>query len=62
MSDENTIWRTSSYSGSSGDCVQVAQVPGGAAVRDSKDQQGPALRFSADEWRTFTGAIKAGRI
>jgi hypothetical protein len=42
--------------------VEVAQVPGGAAVRDSKDQQGPSLQFTAGEWRAFIGAIKAGRI
>ena len=30
------------------------------AVRDSKDPGGPKLIFAADEWRSFTGSIKAG--
>ncbi len=31
------IWRTSSYSGSQGECVEVAyRQPGSALVRDSK--------------------------
>jgi len=62
MNEVTAIWRKSSYSGSSGDCVEVAQLSGGAAVRDSKDQQGPSLRFTAVEWCAFIGAIKAGRI
>jgi hypothetical protein len=47
-------WFTSSYSGSGGgDCVEVAQAPGAIRVRDSKDRQGPVLRFTAEEWVTF---------
>jgi len=30
-------------------------------VRDSKDQDGPMLVFTADEWRSFVDSIKAGR-
>ena len=33
----------SSYSASQGECVEIAALPGGAAVRDSKDPDGPAL-------------------
>ncbi|GGU64058.1 hypothetical protein GCM10010211_31470 [Streptomyces albospinus] len=54
-------WRKSSYSnGSDGDCVEVADgLPGIIPVRDSKDLQGPALRFSTAAWSTFVGAIAA---
>ncbi len=62
MSNENTTWRTSSYSGSSGDCVQVARVSDGTAVRDSKDTDGPVLTFTADAWRAFVGNVKSGQI
>ncbi|HEU0089611.1 MAG TPA: DUF397 domain-containing protein [Pseudonocardiaceae bacterium] len=37
-------WRKSSYSGASGDCVEIAALAdGGRAVRDSKNPAGPAL-------------------
>lgn len=54
-------WRKSSYSSAQGNCVEVAALPGGqAAVRDSKQQAGPALVFPAAAWREFCHAIKAG--
>ena len=33
-------WRKSSYSSQPVTCVEVGRVPGGAAVRDSKDPDG----------------------
>ncbi len=61
MSDA-LIWIKSSYSGSQGsECVEVASLAdGGRAVRDSKDPDGPVLRFAADEWRAFVRGVKAG--
>lgn len=55
-------WRKSSYSGQGGgNCVEVAALPDGShAVRDSRDPDGPVLRFSADEWQTFVRRVKAG--
>ena len=56
-------WHTSSYSGQNGDCVEVAQNLGEAvAVRDSKDQDGPVLAFSPEEWQAFTTAVKDGEF
>jgi hypothetical protein len=57
-------WRTSSYSnGSGGNCVEVASnLTGIVAVRDSKDRSGPALIFTPDEWRAFTGGVAAGEF
>jgi hypothetical protein len=56
-------WRKSSYSGNGGGtCVEVAsRLPGGIAVRDSKDPDGPVLALQPASWRALTDAIKAGR-
>ncbi len=52
-------WQKSSYSGDQGNCVEVAALPdGGRAVRDSKDPDGPVLRFTHEEWRAFLARAK----
>ena len=55
-------WQKSSYSVPNGNCVEMARVPDGAAVRDSKDQTGPVLRFTADAWFAFLAGVKAGKL
>jgi hypothetical protein len=57
-------WRKATYSGNGGaSCVEVASnLPGVIAVRDSKDQGGPALVFTPAEWATFTTDLKAGQL
>lgn len=56
-------WRKSSYSGNSGNCVEVAgNLPGIVAVRDSKDPDGPKLIFTPDEWRAFAAGIRSGEF
>ncbi|MEO3820789.1 DUF397 domain-containing protein [Plantactinospora sp. B24E8] len=46
-------WRTSSRSGSEGNCVEVAWSPGAVRVRDSKDRPGPVLTFAEPAWQAF---------
>lgn len=46
---ENLHWRTSSRSGQTGQCVEVARTKTGVVVRDSKDRGGPVLRFDRGE-------------
>jgi hypothetical protein len=53
------VWRKSSHSGAGNDCVEIAQVALGAAVRDSKNPTGGVLRFATGEWRAFLEAAKA---
>ncbi|WP_329313795.1 DUF397 domain-containing protein [Streptomyces sp. NBC_01262] len=55
----------SSYSGgnSGQECVEVAtNVPGTVAVRDSKDQDGPILRFAPGTWSSFRTAVTRGTL
>ncbi|GAA4861620.1 DUF397 domain-containing protein [Kitasatospora sp. NPDC048365] len=60
-STSNLVWRKSSHSGGNGACVEIA-VPDTAsiAVRDSKDPEGPQLRFSNQGWAAFAAAAAAG--
>lgn len=55
-------WRTSSHSGASGTCVEVADLDGHRAVRDSKNPTGPALIITPTEWFTFTTAVRTGEF
>jgi hypothetical protein len=53
----STNWRKSSFSEDvSGACVEVAFADTGAAVRDSKNTDGPQLRLPSDSWRQFLHA------
>ena len=54
-------WRKSGRSSAQGNCVELAQLPGrGAAVRNSRDPEGPALLFTDAELEAFLGGVKDG--
>lgn len=56
-------WFKSSYSETTGQCVEVAHLDGGmVGVRDSKNLNGPALVFSPAEWDAFTAGAHAGEF
>ncbi|MFJ3882778.1 DUF397 domain-containing protein [Streptomyces sp. NPDC090077] len=47
----------STYSASSGECVEVAtNVPGTVAVRDSKFADGPVIEVTPTAWAAFAGS------
>lgn len=58
----DAAWHKSSLSGNGGaDCVEVAtNLPGIAAVRDSKNPGGVVLSFSPGDWTAFLRRVKAG--
>lgn len=57
----DAVWFKSSYSGSQGDCVEVAWLAGDVVgVRDSKDPTGPALIFTPEAWDSFTSGVAVG--
>ncbi|WP_343064953.1 DUF397 domain-containing protein [Nocardiopsis algeriensis] len=51
-------WFKSSYSGSQGDCVEVACLNTSTAMRDTKHRELGALYFGADEWQVFLNSTK----
>jgi hypothetical protein len=42
-----------------GDCVEVCDLPGVSAVRDSRHRDGSALHFPAGEWRAALASVVA---
>ena len=54
-------WHKSTLSAANG-CVEVAIQVDGVAVRDTKDRNGPVLKFSRDEWAAFLGGVQAGEF
>jgi hypothetical protein len=57
----DATWKKSSYSGGNGGgCVEVgAPQAGRVLVRDTKDRQGPVLRFTPGAWRRFADRVRS---
>jgi hypothetical protein len=56
-------WVKSSLSLANGNCVEVADLPGGTVgVRNSRDPAGPVLRFTPQEWTAFIGGARNGEF
>lgn len=61
LSDERRAWRRSSVCATSG-CLEVRHSDGLVLVRDSKDPDGPVLRYTLEEWDAFVAGVKAGEF
>jgi hypothetical protein len=55
-------WRKSSYSASSGECVELAHAQAEFGIRDSKNAEGPVLRLAGERGLAFLDAIKNSRV
>ena len=63
MEPTEFAWRKSSLSAQGDNCVEVADLPDGdRAVRNSRDPNGPMLRFTPGEWDAFVGGVKVGEF
>ena len=60
----DAVWRKASRSNGTGgnNCVEVAFLDTGVAVRDSKNRSGPALMFTQAEWTAFVDSAKDGEF
>lgn len=56
------MWRKSTRSTATNCCVEVATGIDSIGVRDSKDPDGPALRFPLTAWSQFLVGVKAGEF
>ena len=60
MDMSSAIWRKSSYSGANGgNCIEIAAAARTVVVRDSKDPEGPVLKFGPYAWQRFADQVKA---
>ncbi|MFE3451333.1 DUF397 domain-containing protein [Nonomuraea sp. NPDC059194] len=56
-------WRKSRFCNGAAACVEFAQLAdGNVALRDSKDEDGPVLVFTQDEWTAFTAGVRDGEF
>ncbi|MBJ7001479.1 DUF397 domain-containing protein [Streptomyces griseofuscus] len=60
--DKDAEWFKSSHSNGNGNCVEVAHLDGGIALRDSKEQAGPVLTSAFDGWHAFVGGVVKGEL
>lgn len=57
------VWVKSSLSFANGNCVEVADLGDGTVgVRNSRNQDRPALVFTRDEWRAFLYGARNGEF
>lgn len=56
-------WRKSRFCNGASACVEFAQLADGQiALRDSKQEDGPVLVFTPEEWAAFTEGVRAGEF
>jgi uncharacterized protein DUF397 len=60
---DGTLWRKSSASNPSGNCVELAALAdGGVAVRNSRYPAGPALIYTRAEVAAFLAGVRNGEF
>ncbi|MGP3983688.1 DUF397 domain-containing protein [Streptomyces sp. KR80] len=60
---DGAVWKKSSHSNPSGNCVELARLPGGdIALRNSRDPEGPALIYTRAEISAFLSGAKDGEF
>ncbi|MEV6123375.1 DUF397 domain-containing protein [Streptomyces sp. NPDC052077] len=57
-----THWIKTRHSAAEGNCVEVARVDGGIAMRNSRFPDGPALVYTTAEVAAFLAGAKEGEF
>ncbi|GHC73473.1 hypothetical protein GCM10007079_07470 [Nocardiopsis terrae] len=55
-------FRKSSYSGTGNNCVEVADIPGASAVRDTQNRQAGHLLFPGAEWAALLSTARTDQV
>jgi hypothetical protein len=55
-------WRTSSFSGTNGSCVEIANFGEHVAVRNSNQPDAGTLAFTTSAMRAFVDTCKSGQL
>lgn len=56
-------WIKASASSGNGNCVETTSIrPDELCLRNSRDPDGPVLRFTKQEWVAFLAGVKAGEF
>jgi len=58
----HAVWIKANASNQNGTCVELAALADGVAMRDSKNPDLPALRYTRDELAAFIAGAKAGEF
>ncbi|MEV4575913.1 DUF397 domain-containing protein [Nonomuraea jabiensis] len=53
-----TVWKKSSKCNGAAACVEVAVEDGLILLRDSKNPDGPVLKFTPEQWQRFKEDLK----
>jgi Domain of unknown function (DUF397) len=61
MSD-TTLWIKASASASGGECAEMRRHAGMVEVRDTKDREGPVLRFTTAEFAAWLDGARNGEF
>jgi hypothetical protein len=63
MDADRPAWRTSTFGSGNGDgCVEVAPIPDGIAVRDTKDRTRTPHTYSRPAWESLLAAVRTGEL
>lgn len=57
-SSHHLAFRKSSYSANESACVEVADVPGASAIRDTQNRDAGHLMFSRSEWHAVIAVAR----
>lgn len=62
MTTPEARWRKSTYSGGDNNCVELAELADGIAIRDSKNPHQPPLLFPRPALSAFLTSVKQGEF